>query len=478
MRFRARSRQPGTAQQLYDWHLRPGALALLTPPWEFMRMQGYDGGLSDGDLRQLQVTPLYLSWWARHRQFQDGRGFQDVQERGPLPRWIHQHSFLEASSQQAVSRSPGLALGGSKNSWLVDEVEFEIPLAPLSYPIVPMLRRQMATMFRFRHLMTRLWRTLPQPSRPGRYAVSGASGVLGRVLVAVLSTAGHEVLRLVRRPAVEPDEVCWEPHSDRPESRLEGLDGFIHLAGKGILDGDYGPAHRAEIDSSRSQATAALCRSLAALQQPPAVFISASGIGYYGHRPEGFCSEEVAPGGDFLAGVCVRWEAASLPLEAAGTRRVCLRIAPVLTLRGGALPPLYWSCLAGPSWRLGDGKQPFSWISLEDTLGMILAALAQEQWRGAINCCAPQPTTLGACAREVGAVLGGRPQCAFPEGLLKLALGRRAPLLLEGCFGVPERALQLGYPFQFPDLAGCLRHALGCYQEERPLDWSFEWFRS
>ncbi|MBX3165861.1 MAG: TIGR01777 family oxidoreductase [Candidatus Eremiobacteraeota bacterium] len=461
MRFRARSRQPGTAQQLYDWHLRPGALSLLTPPWEFLRARGRDQGLRDGDLRHLQVTPLYLSWWARHGHFQPGRGFEDFQERGPLRRWLHQHSFLTADRQ---------------GSWLVDEVDFELPLAPASRLVGPWLRRQLERMFRFRHLATRLWRSIPQPSRPGRYAVSGASGVLGQALVAVLSTAGHEVIRLVRRTVAAPDEVSWEPHGDRLAERLEGLDGFIHLAGKGILDGNYGPAHRAEIDSSRGLATASLCRSLAALRRPPAVFVSASGIGYYGHRPEGFCSEGVGPGQDFLAQVCVRWEAASQPIEAVGTRRVCLRIAPVLTLRGGALPPLYWSCLAGPSWRLGDGKQPFNWISLEDTLGMVLAALAQQQWRGPVNCCAPQPTTLGECAREVGLVLGGRPQLSLPEAWARLALGRRAPLLLEGCFGVPERALELGYRFLYPDLAGCLRHALGCYRGEHAPDWSFEWF--
>ncbi len=461
MRFRARSRQPGTARQLYAWHLRPGALSLLTPPWEFMRFRGHDEGLSDGEVRQLQVTPLFLSWWARHHQFQEGRGFQDFQERGPLRRWVHQHSFLPASGQDC---------------WLVDEVDFELPLAPLSHLLVPLIRRQLEMMFRFRHLVTRLWRALPQPSRPGRYAVSGASGVLGRVLVAVLGTAGHEVLRLVRRPAVRPDEVFWEPFSDRPEPRLEGLDGFIHLAGKGLLDGDYGPDHRAEIESSRGQATAALCRALAALRRPPEVFLSASGMGFYGHRPEGICSEEVSPGEGFLARVCVNWEAASLALEKVGTRRVCLRIAPVLSLRGGALPPLYWSCRGGPSWRFGDGRQPFNWISLEDTLGMMLIALSQPHWRGAINCCAPQPTTLGACAREVGTVLGGRPQLAFPESLVKLALGRRAPLLLEGCFGVPGRALELGYRFLYPDLAGCLRQALGCYREEGAPEWSFEWF--
>lgn len=428
-----------------------------------MRLLGRDGFLQPGEVRHLQVTPLRLNWWALHEDFQSGRGFVDVQQAGPLPRWRHQHSFLPA---------------GRDDCWLVDEIDFELPLAPFSHMVVPLIRRQMATLFAYRHLLTCQLGRLVQSERPGRYAVSGASGVIGQVLVAALSTAGHQVLRLVRRPAAGPDEVAWDPTSARPMAELEGLDGFVHLAGKGILDGNYRQAHRAEIDSSRGQATGQLARSLAALEKPPSVFVAASGIGYYGHRPDGLCDERTPPGSDFLAQVCVRWEAASEPLEAAGVRRVCLRIAPVLNLRGGALPPLYYSCLAGPSWRIGAGRQPFSWISLEDTLGMILAALADERWSGPINCSAPEPTYLGECARMVGQVLGGRPQLAMPTGLVRLALGRRAPLLLEGCLGTPRRAQELGYRFLHPDLPSCLRQALGrLTPEQHAPDWSFDWFQ-
>jgi uncharacterized protein (TIGR01777 family) len=464
MRFRARSRQPGAAERLYHWHLRPGAFSLLVPPWESMRLLGRDGALRPGEVRHLQVTPLRLNWWALHQDFQPGRGFVDVQQAGPLPRWRHQHSFLPA---------------GGDHCWLVDEIDFELPLAPFSHAVVPWIRRQMAGLFAFRHLLTHQLGSLVQPARPGRYAVSGASGLIGRVLAAVLSTAGQQVVRLVRRPVTGPGEVFWDPASSRPMAELEGLDGFIHLAGKGILDGDYRLAHRTEIDSSRGQATAQLVSSLAALDKPPLVFVAASGIGYYGHRPQGFCAESEPPGTDFLAQVCVRWEAASEPLEALGVRRVCLRISPLLTLRGGALPPLYYSCLAGPSWRIGAGRQPFSWISLEDTLGMILAALADPNWSGPINCTAPEPAYLGDCARMVGQVLGGRPQLALPTSWVRLALGRRAPLLLEGCRGIPARAQELGYRFLHSNLQSCLRQALGCLApEEHAPDWSLDWFPS
>ncbi|MBS2040762.1 TIGR01777 family oxidoreductase [bacterium] len=461
MRFRARSRQPGEAEQLYNWHLRPGAFTLLVPPWEWVRLLSPDGHLQPDELRHLQVSPLRLNWWARHREFRAGRGFVDVQERGPFARWRHQHD----------------AIPGPSGCWLVDEVDFELPLAPFSHLVAPLIRGQMTTMFAYRHLVTSQLRSLVQPLKPGRYAISGASGTLGRVLSAALTTAGHQVLRLVRRPVNSADEVYWDATDDRPMPELEALDGFVHLAGRGILDGDFREGHRAEIDSSRGQVTACLVRSLARLNRPPGVFVSASGIGYYGHRPEGECAEDQPAGSDFLAQVCVRWEVASEPIESVGTRRVCLRIAPVLTLRGGALVPLYYSCLAGPSWRIGNGRQPFSWISLEDTLGMMLAALADERWSGAVNCTAPQPAWLGECARLVGDTLGGRPHLAVPEKLARLGLGRRSGLLLEGCLGVPVRALKLGYRFLHPDLGSCLRQALGrLAPEEYASDWSFEWY--
>ncbi|MFN8607726.1 MAG: TIGR01777 family oxidoreductase [Vulcanimicrobiota bacterium] len=460
MRFRVRSRQPGEAEQLYAWHVRPGAFTLLVPPWEWVRLLSPDGSLEPEELRHLQVSPLRLNWWARHREFRPGRGFVDIQERGPFARWRHQHE----------------ALPDSQGCWLVDEVDFELPLAPFSHLVLPVIRGQLTSMFAYRHLVTHQLRSLVQPARPGRYAISGASGTIGRVLKAVLTTAGHQVLVLVRRPARAAGEVFWEPSSPRPMPELEGLDGFVHLAGKGILDGNYGPSHRAEIDSSRGQSTAALSRSLAGLRQPPAVFVAASGIGYYGHRPS-ICDEGQPAGQDFLAQVCVRWEAGSEPLEAVGVRRVCLRIAPVLTLHGGALPPLYYSCLAGPSWRIGDGRQPFSWISLEDTLGMILSALSDERWSGSINCTSPQPVSLGDCAREVGRVVGGRPQLELPVRLARLALGRRAGLILEGCSGFPARAQELGYRFIHPDLGSCLRQALGrLAAHEYAPDWTFEWY--
>jgi uncharacterized protein (TIGR01777 family) len=300
--------------------------------------------------------------------------------------------------------------------------------------------------------------------------------VIGRQLVPFLRVSGHQVLRLVRRAPAAADEVFWNPACADKIPQLEGLDGLIHLAGKGVLEGNFGARHRQEIWTSRVEATHNLVAGLNQLLHPPSVVLAASGIGVYGYQPEAVADELAPPGSDFLADVCQGWEAASLPLEARGIRRVLLRIAPVLSLGGGALPPLYATCLCGPSWQIGKGQQPFSWVAMEDVLGMIAVALQNERWQGAVNVVSPQSTSLGVCAAAVATTLGGRPHVSVPEGAMRWLLGQRAPLLLEGCRAYPARALDWGYEFRYPELMGCLRHSLGRYVGvDHPPGWSFDW---
>ena len=461
MQLRARSHLRVDARSVYRWHLSPGAFLSLMPPWESLRLVGPDTGIWPGCVRQLRVTPLGIPWWALHDQFEEGRHFRDLQQRGPCKRWAHRHRF-EPDGEGAC--------------WLNDEVDFELPLAPLSSLVLPLLRAQFQAMFLYRHRVTADFLRIPWSGAPLRLAVTGSSGLIGRQLVPFLTTAGHRVLRLVRRPAQGPDEVYWNPSEDRVSPELEGLDGLIHLAGKGVLDGNFGRAHRNEIWSSRVDATEHLVAGLARLQQPPRVFLSASGIGYYGNRADSVCEEDSSRGDGFLADVCEAWERASLPLEKRGTRRVVVRLGAVLNLRGGALPLLYYSALCGPTWRIGDGQQPFSWVAMEDVLGMIGEALIDPRWSGCFNGVAPQPTTLGEWARAVGDSLGGRPQFSLPEKFVKFVLGQRAELFFGSCRARPSRALALNYSFRSPDLMGCLSHGLGRYRtQDLPPSWSFHW---
>ena len=132
MRLRARSRLAVGAPALYAWHIAPGAFLNLLPPWETLRLVGADQGISPGCLRQLKVTPLRVPWWAYHDQFVQDRQFRDVQQRGPCRRWEHSHRFEPETEEHCI---------------LTDEVDFELPLEPLSRLVYPLLRAQFQTMF-------------------------------------------------------------------------------------------------------------------------------------------------------------------------------------------------------------------------------------------------------------------------------------------------------------------------------------------
>lgn len=441
---------------MYDWHLAPGAFLCLVPPWEWLHLAEPDRGIFPGCVRRMLVTPLRWPWLALHEQFEPARQFVDRQLSGPCRYWTHRHLFADQH--------------------LEDEVEFELPLAPLSNGVMPFLKSQFERMFLYRHRVTAQSVSRP-PVAPLKIAVTGAGGLLGKRLVPFLTTAGHEVVRLVRRRPSGPSEVFWNPGLPPKAGRLselEGLDAVIHLAGKGVLEGDFGSAHREQIRTSRVEATANLCASLQSLQRPPRVFLSASGSGFYGQEGGGEYDETSPAGCDFLARVCVDWEAASQILEA---RRVLLRIGPVLHLAGSSLPFLYYSSLLAPwSWRFGDGRQPLSWIALDDVLGIIYTALTDERWSGPFNLTAPEPATLGECSRQVGRLLGRSCQVSLPLALVRAAVGRRAPLFLGGTRVLPRRALELGYRFLYPDLAACLRHSLGRFgPQDQPEGWAFDW---
>lgn len=453
MKLRARSRLLVGAGRLYDWHLAPGAFLCLVPPWEWLRLQGPDRGIFPGCVRKLLVTPVRWPWLALHEEFVPGRHFLDRQLRGPCHHWHHHHYFSDDE--------------------LRDEIDFQLPLAPLSNFALPLLKAQFERMFLYRHRVTAHYLSLA-PRRALRVAVTGTTGLIGRRLVPFLTAAGHQVVRLVRHPPLGPADVLWDPTQPHALPELEGLDAVVHLAGKGVLDGDMGPAHRQQIRSSRVEATRNLCTALKALKNPPETFLCASGSGFYGDHPQRVFDEESPPGPDFLAEVCRDWEGASADLP---SRRVLLRIAPVMHLAGSSLPCLYYSSLLTPcSWRFGDGRQPFSWIAMDDVLAIIHTALSEHQWSGAFNLASPQASTLGECAREVGRLLGRPFQASIPASVVGRVAGGRAPLFLGGNRVCPRRALELGYRFQYPELAACLRHSLGRFrQDDQPEGWSFEW---
>jgi uncharacterized protein (TIGR01777 family) len=298
-----------------------------------------------------------------------------------------------------------------------------------------------------------------------RLAITGSTGLVGSAVVTVLSAAGHEVVRLVRRaPAPGEKAVRWDPaRGEVDAARLEGYDAVLHLAGENVGSGRWTTARKAAIRDSRVNGTRLLCDALAGLARPPKTLVCASAVGYYGDRGEETLAEESPPGTGYLAEVCREWEAASAPAARKGVRVVALRIGMVLSPEGGALPRMLPLFRAGLGGVIGGGRQYVSWVALDDLPHILLHALQRSDLSGPVNAVAPRPVTNREFTVALGKALARPTPLPVPAFALRLAVGREMAdaLLLASARVVPRRLEETGYRFRFPELGAAFRHLLG-----------------
>lgn len=300
-------------------------------------------------------------------------------------------------------------------------------------------------------------------STPKKIAITGASGLIGSALSARLRAAGHTVIPVVRRPASgDTGAVLWDPKAGTIDAGgLEGLDGVVHLAGAGIGDHRWNDAYKREVLESRTKGTELLSRTLAGLASPPPVLVSGSAIGIYGDTGDAAVDESSPHARDFLADVCVQWEAATAPAEEAGIRVVHLRTGIVLTPDGGALAKLLPLFKLGAGGRMGSGRQWWSWISLRDELSVIEWLLDNEV-RGPVNATAPSPVTNAELTRTLGAVLHRPTVLPVPSFGPKLLLGSELARALLFTSQRVHPGVLTGHGFEFADatLESALRSML------------------
>jgi uncharacterized protein (TIGR01777 family) len=293
--------------------------------------------------------------------------------------------------------------------------------------------------------------------------VTGATGLVGSELVPFLTAGGHEVYRLTRSNAVEANDITWNPDAgELPKARLEGMDAVVHLAGENIAASRWNPVVKERLRHSRVDTTRFLCEALAQLQHPPKTLICASAIGYYGDRGSEILTESAAPGRGFLAEMCRDWEAACEPARQKGMRVVNLRIGVVLSPKGGGLAKMLTPFRMGVGGVIGSGRQYWSWISIDDVVGVIDHCLTSPQLSGAVNATAPSPVTNRDFTKTLGAVLRRPTVFPMPGFVAKIMLGEMAEDLLLGSARVmPNRLSESNYRFHHPTLEGSLRHLLG-----------------
>jgi uncharacterized protein (TIGR01777 family) len=293
--------------------------------------------------------------------------------------------------------------------------------------------------------------------------ISGATGLIGSALIPELEGGGHRVIRLSRSRSSAEDTIRWDPTSGALDpSRLGGIDAVVHLAGESIAEGRWTPEKKRRIMESRRVGTRLLAETLAGLSGPPEVMVSVSAVGYYGDRGNELLREESEPGSDFLAEVCKAWEAAANPAREAGIRVVHPRMGIVLSTKGGALGRTLPIFKLGGGGRIGSGRQWWSWVALDDVVGIIIHALTERSVEGPVNVGSPNPLTNAEYTKVLGKVLNRPTVFPLPAPAARLVLGELADaLLLASQRMEPAKLKETGYEFRHPELEGALRHLLG-----------------
>jgi hypothetical protein len=290
-----------------------------------------------------------------------------------------------------------------------------------------------------------------------RVAVSGASGLIGRALTGALRARGDQVTALGRRSG----DLVWDTAGGPPPAAaVEGVDAFVHLAGEPVAAGRWSESRKRRIRDSRVVGTRHAVEGLRAAAARPGTFVCASAVGYYGDRGDEPLDERSPPGDDFLARVCLEWEAEAGRAAELGVRVVNLRSGIVLASDGGALPRLalpFRFFVGGP---LGSGRQWMPWIHLSDEVGLILHQLDRPSVSGAIDLVAPNPVRNRVFAHTLGRVLGRPAIFRVPRTVLRVVLGELADSLLASQRVQPAVAEATGYRFRFAELEPALRDLL------------------
>jgi uncharacterized protein (TIGR01777 family) len=294
-----------------------------------------------------------------------------------------------------------------------------------------------------------------------RILVTGATGLIGKTLCRVLSNDGHEIVVLSRR--VETARVVpgarafrWNAEAEPPPAEAwEGVEAVIHLAGEPVAE-RWTDEHKRRIRDSRVKGTRNLVEGMGRLAAAPKVLVSGSAVGFYGNRGDERVDEWSEAGQGFLSDVCVEWEHEAEQAQKLGTRVALVRIGVVLAQEGGALDKMLLPFKLGLGGRLGDGRQWFPWIHLDDIVGIIRHALINPQVTGPINGIAPGIVNNAQFTKELAAALHRPTFFPVPELALKILMGEMAEVVLASHRVIPKVALDTGYEFKHPNLGPAL----------------------
>lgn len=295
---------------------------------------------------------------------------------------------------------------------------------------------------------------------PARILVSGSSGLIGSAMLRSLAASGYEVVRLIRGAASGKGQIAWDPERALAPELVSSFDAVIHLAGESIV-GRWTEAKKRRILESRVQGTRHLAEALATAPQRPQVLISASAIGYYGDRGEETLREDSASGEGFLPEVCREWERAVEPAAKAGIRTVQMRFGLVLSASGGALQKMLLPFRMGVGGNMGNGRQWWSWVDIDDLVGAVQHVIKTDTLQGPVNVVASAPVRNAEFTKTLASVLSRPAILPMPAFAARLIFGQMGDELLLASQRVePAKLLASGYVFQKPDLRRALEGIL------------------
>lgn len=458
MRIVATHRIESPHAEVLAWHERPGALVRLTPPGVATIDDPTAGSMRAGRVVGAHMGPTALplrpAWVLRHAEATAAGRFVDQQVSGPWRSWQHEHGIV------ADPADPSATL-------LTDTIEVELPggverSTPVGAALERRVRRLLA--FRARQLREDLALHTALAAVPRRtIAITGASGLVGTQLAALLESGGHTVRRLVRKDRPGPGEIRWDPSAGELDpGDLAGVDVVVHLAGRSIAT-RWTDAAKREIRDSRVEGTALIARTLARMTDGPRTLVTASAIGVYGpQRPGEVLTEEDTAGTGFLADLVRDWEAATAPASRAGVRVAQLRTGVVLSDGGGSLLPQLPLLLAGVGGRLAPPDAVTSWITLDDLVRAYATVALASSAEGPLNAVAPHPVTQAELVRALGRTLHRPAVVPVPAAGPALLLGAEAARELVRADQRVDatRLQQAGARFEHPRVEEALHHVL------------------
>jgi uncharacterized protein len=459
-----------SSNELFAWHIREGAFERLNPPWQQFKVIERKGNIKNGGTVKIKMKiagRIYRTWLVKHSDYIEAKQFRDSQIKGLFSSWTHTHLFNSFELSSCM---------------LEDHIKYSLPAGALSERIAsPLINKKLNQMFGYRHRLTRddlrvhaTANKIRSNDGPMTIGITGSSGFLGSSLIPFLTTGGHRVIRFIRHRPTDDDKldlknvksIQWNPSSSYTDlSSLndnEKMDAVVNVAGENIF-GRWTKKKKKRIFDSRVNTTRSLCKLLSSLDKPPKVLVSVSATGYYGDRGDEMLTEESKSSVGFLSDVCRNWEESTQIAKESGIRVVNLRLGIVLSSSGGMLAKILPLFKAGLGGRIGKGNQYMSWIGLDDLLGLVLYAIADESIFGPINAVSPNPITNADFTTTLGKVMSRPTMFSIPESIIKLALGEELAEagILSSTRVIPKRLIKIGYQFRFPYLESVLRHTLG-----------------